>query len=118
VVFDQRPDAERPEIARPAVLPSGTNPTTVSGYRQLVARHVKQFKASTHGRQILMTNNIGRIRFEQTAEALNVVQELFAVHPQAADPKKAEIYAVHRIQIAALGSAKIDEPEPTLGGEG
>lgn len=118
VVLDQRPDAERPEIARPAALPSGTDAATVNGYRQLVARHVKQFKASTHGRQILMTNNIGRIRFEQTAEALNVVQELFAVHPQAADPKKAEIYALHRIQIAALGSAKINEPEPTLGGAG
>jgi hypothetical protein len=115
VVLDERPDAERPEIARPAPLPVGTDAATVEGYRQLVARHVKQFKASTHGRQILMTNNIGRIRFEQTGDALNAVQELFAVHPKAADPKKAEIYAVHRIQIAALGSAKIEEPEPALG---
>jgi len=65
-----------------------------------------------------MTNNIGRIHFEQTADALNAVQELFAVHPKAADPKTAEIYAVHRIQIAALGTAKIDEPEPTLGAAG
>jgi hypothetical protein len=118
VVLDQRPDAERPEITRPAQLPDGTNASTVDGYRQLVARHVKQFKAFTHGRQILMTNNIGRIHFEQTADALNAVQELFAVHPEAADPKRAEIHTVHRIQIAALGTATINEPEPTLGAAG
>jgi hypothetical protein len=118
VVFDRRPDAERPEIARPALLPAGTDPATVEGYRQLAARHVKQFKASTHGRQILMANNLGRIRFERTAEALHAVQELFTVHPKAADPKKAEIYTLQRIQLAALGGATIDEAEPKLGDAG
>jgi hypothetical protein len=118
VVFDRRPDAERPEITRPALLPAGTDPATVDGYRQLVARHVKQFKASTHGRQILMANNLGRIRFEQTAQALHAVQELFTVHPKAPDPKKAEIYTLQRVQLAALGGAKLDEAEPTLGDAG
>ena len=37
-----------------------------------------------------------------------------AAAPKKEDPKKAEIYAVHRIQIAALGVAKIDEAQPTL----
>jgi hypothetical protein len=114
VVLDPRPDAERPEIARPAPLPEGTDAATVDGYRQLVARHVKQFKASTHGRQILMANNLGRIRFEQTPEALHAVQELFTVHPKAPDPKKAEVYTLQRVQLAALGDATIDETEPTL----
>jgi hypothetical protein len=118
VVFDERPDAERPETARPAPLPPGTDAATVEGYRQLVARHVKQFKSSTHGRQILMANNLGRIRFEQTPEALHAVQELFTVHPKAPDPKKAEIYSMFRVQLAALGGAKINEPEPTLGDAG
>jgi hypothetical protein len=118
VVLDQRPDAERPEITHPAPLPAGTDPATVAGYRQLVARHVKQFKASTHGRQILMANNLGRIHFEQTADSLTAVQELFAVHPLAPDPTKPEVYTVQRIQIAALGTAKIEEPEPVLGDAG
>ena len=90
----------------------------MAGYRQLVARHVKQFKASTHGRQILMANNIGRIHFEQTPEALFAVQELLAVHPQAVDPKKAESYTLQRVQLAALGDTTIDETEPELGDKG
>jgi hypothetical protein len=117
VVRDRRPDAERPEITRPEALPGGTDAATIDGYRQLVARHVKQFKASKHGRQILMANNIGRIHFEQTTEALNAVQELLTVHPKAADPKKPEVYAVHRVQIAALGTATINEPQPEFGAE-
>ncbi|MCC6861018.1 MAG: hypothetical protein IT158_20795 [Bryobacterales bacterium] len=116
VVRDERPHAERPENARPAQLPAGTDAATVEGYRELVARHVKQFKGATHGRQILMANNLGRIRFERTPTALFAVQELFTAHPQAADPKKGELYTLHRVQLAALGDAKIDEPEPTLGG--
>jgi hypothetical protein len=79
---------------------------------------VKQFKASTHGRQILMANNLGRIRFEQNAQELHAVQELFTVHPKTPDPKKAEIYTLQRVQLAALGGAKIDEAEPTLGDAG
>ena len=118
VLYDTRPDAERPEFARPAALPPGTVAETVAGYRQLIARHVKQFNASTHGRQILMANNIGRIHFEQTPNALFAVQELFAVHPQAVDPKKAESYTLQRVQLAALGGAAIDETEPQLGEEG
>ena len=118
VVFDRRPDAERPEVTRPAALPASTDPGTVAGYRQLIARHVKQFKASTHGRQILMSNNLGRIRFEQTPQALFAVQELFAVHPKAADPRKPEAFTQQRIQIAALGGAAIDEPQPALGDVG
>ena len=115
VVLDERSDVERPEITRPAALPAGTDAGTVEGYRQLLARHVKQFKASKHGRQILMANNLGRIRFDQTGDVLDVVQELFTVHPLAADPKKAEIYAVHRIQIAALGTGVINETQPEFG---
>jgi len=117
VVLDERSDAERPEITRPEALPAGTDAGTVDGYRQLVARHVKQFKASKHGRQILMANNLGRIRFEQTETALNVIQELFTVHPLAPDPKKAEIYAEHRVQLAALGTGVIDETQPEFGVE-
>jgi hypothetical protein len=118
VVFDVRSDAERPEITRPAALPPGTDAATVAGYRQLIARHVKQFKASTHGRQILMSNNVGRIRFEQSPQAVFAVQELFAVHPRAADPRKAEAYTLQRIQLAALGGAALDEQEPALGDAG
>lgn len=115
VVRDERSDSDRPEAARPAPLPTGINAASLDGYRQLVARHVKQFKKALHGRQVLMANNLGRIHFEQSPEAIHAVQELFAVHPTAADPKKAEVYALHRVQLAALGSATIDEAAPTLG---
>ncbi|WP_413935684.1 hypothetical protein [Nitrospira sp. BLG_1] len=118
VVLDERPDSARPEAARPAPLPSTMNATSLDGYRQLVARHVKQFKKASHGRQVLMANNLGRIHFEQLPQAIHAVQELFTVHPAAPDPKKAEVYALHRVQLAALAGATIDEPEPTLGDAG
>lgn len=115
VVLDERPDSARPEAARPAPLPTAMNVASLDGYRQLVARHVKQFKRAAHGRQVLMANNLGRIHFEQSPDAIHVVQALFTVHPAAPDPRKAEIYALHRVQLAALGGAVIDEPAPTLG---
>jgi hypothetical protein len=65
-----------------------------------------------------MANNLGRIRFDQTPQALFAIQELFAVHPKAADPRKAEAYTLQRIQIAALGGDPIDESEPVLGDAG
>ena len=120
VLLDERADAERPEPARPAPLPAGTDASTLEGYRQVAARHVKQFRRMKHGRQIMFANNLGVIRFEVAGrngkKTLDVIQELYAAHIEAPNPAKPELYTLHRFPLAALAGAKLDEEKPSIGG--
>lgn len=120
VNIDNRSEDERPEPSRPAPLPADTRADTVEGYRQIAARHARQFKRMKHGRQVIFTNNLGLIRFEIKENAgvktLDVIQGLYATHPEAPDPAKAELYTLHRVTLAALDGAKLDEKPPEFGG--
>ena len=119
VVRDERPDGQRPEPARPAPLPPGTNAQTREGYSRIAARHAKQFKRLKHGRQIMFANNLGVVRFEfepqATGRRLVVIQDLYAVHPEAPDKTKAEVYTQHRVTLAALDGAQLEETRPRIG---
>lgn len=119
VVRDERPDSVRPEPTRPSPLPPNTDAKTLEGYGQIAARHAKEFTRMRHGRQIMFSNNLGVIRFEikqhGNGSTLDVIQDLYTVHPGAADKTKAEPYTQHRITLASLTGTKLTEKRPQIG---
>jgi hypothetical protein len=109
IVRDERPDAARPESARPSPLvPPGDVLLDVEGYRRTAVRHVKQLDHLNHQRQLVFASNLGRVRFERPGGTLTAVQELFAVHPDAAEPERPEIHTRH---VVALETPAGQTPE-------
>jgi hypothetical protein len=115
VVRDLRPDAERPEPARPSPLVPPVDVTPgLDGYRRAAVRHAKQLDNLNHARQILFASNIGVVGFERPTDTELVARhELFAAHPKAAVPERGEVHTLHRIALDPRPGAP-PEPLPTI----
>jgi hypothetical protein len=50
----------------------------------------------SYGRTLLFENNIGIIKFENIAGALEVRQELFSLHPKGIPEHLAQPYTIHK----------------------
>jgi hypothetical protein len=118
VLLDDRTDDERPEPSRPDPLPADVRADTIDGYRKIAARHAGQFVKLKHGRQVLFVNNLGLVSFDIRENAgvrtLDVSQALYATHPLAPDPARAEVYTLHRVTLAALDGATLGEQPPEI----
>lgn len=114
---DQRLDGARPEPAK--VEPFNASDTDITpnldGYRQVVVRHAQQLTRLLNSRQILIANNIGRVRFETENNTLVAVQELFTTFPfsGAETLEKPSPFTLHRVP---LSSPSEEKPEAKFAG--
>ena len=138
VVLDQRaefngppyePDKERPEAAKPPeartdisteVTPAPDFKKFADAYRLLASRHHGSFDVMRNGRQIVMGNNLGLIRFEmvkdaQNQDVLHAVQELRSVFPYEL-PNASEDHQPFTIHKARL-TGDPNETKPVLRGQ-
>jgi hypothetical protein len=120
-VIDQRPDAERPEAARPLAIDKDTlngilavsnSPRTIEAYQQIAARHQRTLETLRHSRQILFRSNFGVLRFERPGGVLQAVHEIYtAVPKRPTDEQKPELFVRH---VAPLSAPGVTKPEATL----
>jgi hypothetical protein len=120
-VIDLRPDAERPEAARPleidkdglnAVLAVSNSPRTIDAYQQMAARHQRTLQLLRNSRQILFRSNFGVLRFERPGGVLQAVNEIYTAVPKTAtDEPKPELFVRH---VAPLSTPGVTKPEATL----
>ncbi len=123
VLLDKRPDAQRPEPARPDPL-DRNNPTAdvqenVEGYRRVANRHFRQMEKLGNARQVLFANNLGVIRFEKRPatpggpEILFAIQDLYAVHADPAsptnEPPTPQIYTQHSTPLESVGEQRPED---------
>lgn len=123
VLLDKRPDAQRPETARPDPL-DRNNPTAdvqenVEGFRRVANRHFRQMEKLGNSRQVLFTNNLGIIRFEKRAvqpggpEILFAIQDLFTVHADPAnplnEPPTPQIFTQHSAALESTGEVRPED---------
>ena len=114
LVFDERPDSERPEAARSVpydpAAPAADVPATLDGYRKVGARQIRQLDRSNFRRQIVYANNIAQIQFTRDAQGLTVQQSLIAIgeHPGPLD--RPEVDALHKVRLEPTPG----EQPPTL----
>lgn len=117
VLRDQRLDGARPEPAKVEPLNASDTDITpnLDGYRQVVVRHAQQLTRLLNSRQILIANNIGRVRFEIENNTLFAVQELFTTFPfsGAETLEKSSPFTVHRV---ALSNPSEEKPETKFAG--
>ena len=116
IVFDDRPNADRPEPARAVpfdpAAPTADVPTSIDGYRKVAARQMRQLDQANFRRQIVYASNIAQIRFTRDAQGLSVQQSLFALHARQTVLNRPEIYALHTVRL----DPRPDEVPPTLRG--
>ncbi|HEX7334964.1 MAG TPA: hypothetical protein VF290_25900, partial [Pyrinomonadaceae bacterium] len=102
---DQRLDGARPEPAKVEPLNASDTDITLNldGYRQVVVRHAQQLTRLLNSRQILMANNIGRVRFETENNTLVAVQELYTTFPFSGveTVEKPSLFTLHRVPLSS-----------------
>jgi len=116
-LVDERPDDERPEAVRPALLaadfPADGDPLIdPNGYSALARRHASSLRALDQTRRALFFNNIGTITFERIDSRLVVHHTLHSIHP-----KKGGSPAPYTV-LKARFDAPTDMPWPTIAGSG
>ena len=139
VLLDQRaefegptyePDKERPPVAKPisaapdvpALVPNAPprefKGDVATAYRRIAGRHASSFSIMRNGRQIMMGNNLGLIRFTIEGGALHAIQELHGIFPYELDKRDPNATEDH--QPFATHKARLDgdpaEKKPDLPG--
>lgn len=114
---DQRLDGARPEPAKVEPLNASDTDITpnLDGYRQVIVRHAQQLTRLLNSRQILIANNMGRVRFETENNTLVAVQELFTTFPFSGveTVEKPSPFTLHRVP---LSSPSEEKPEAKFAG--
>jgi hypothetical protein len=119
-IRDVRPDAARPEMARPVSLFPGDqdkkdndiDKSDVEGYHRAAIRHARQLEKLNNCRQILFASNIGLITFAKkietvaetnsSGEVIYAVQELFTAFKN----QEPEAFARHEIALRDMRSQR------------
>ena len=127
VLLDQRtefvgptyePDKERPAVAKPISAAPDVPPLVpnapprefkgdvATAYRRIAGRHASSFGIMRNGRQMMMGNNLGLIRFTLESGALHAIQELHGIFPYELD--KRDPNAIEDHQPFATHKARLD----------
>jgi hypothetical protein len=110
-------DKERPPVAKPisaapdvpALAPTAPprefKGDVASAYRRIAGRHAASFGIMRNGRQMMMGNNLGLIRFKIENGVLHAIQELHGIFPyelDRRDPNAIEDhqpFATHKVRL-------------------
>ena len=81
-VQDERPDAERPEFARPGALPTSTRATSPARTAKIAKQHAALLDKFRLARGVLTQSNFGLVRFELDADGgVIACQDLYTNPP-------------------------------------
>jgi hypothetical protein len=103
-VEDQRPDAERPEFARPGTLP-GFDPNNLAGsYANIASTHAGLLKKFRFARGVLTQANFGIVRFEVDVEGRVTACQDLVSHPPG--KHEAAVVNTYRVELERFGDQR------------
>jgi hypothetical protein len=95
-VQDERPDAERPEFARPGALPTFDAKDVNGSYGKIAEQHAALLSKFRLARGVLTQSNFGLVRFELDADGGVIACQDLYTHP----PGKHEGVHVNTYRVA------------------